>query len=123
MLPETQTTKAISSFLVHFITQSREVSQNNVVQTYGESLVLRILLNLGCLLEITFPCSVNFFFLIAGTAPRASIDLHGDILLALNKKYCDNLSRWLNSLLNQENFPSPKLTAQQKETFIRVVLR
>lgn len=123
MLPETQTTKAISSFLVNFITQSREVSQSSVVQNYGESLVLRILLNLGGLLEITTSCNTNFFSLIAGTAPRASIDLHGDILLALNKKYCDNLSRWLNSLLNQENFPSPKITAQQKETFIRVVLR
>ncbi|XP_066144032.1 importin-13 [Euwallacea fornicatus] len=105
VLPETQTVKAVSSFLVNFITQSREMSQVDIVQTYGESLVLRILLNLG------------------STTPRSSIDLLSDILLALNKKYCDNLSRWLNSLLTQENFPSPRISAQQKNNFIKIVLR
>ncbi|KAH1009274.1 importin-13 [Dendroctonus ponderosae] len=105
VLPEVQTLKAISSFLVHFITQSRDVSQVIVVQAYGESLVLRILLNLG------------------STAPRSSIDHLSDIILVLNKKYCDSLSRWLNTLLVQENFPTPRITAQQKEIFIKLVLR
>lgn len=91
--------------MVNFITQSREASQVDVVQSYGETLVLRILLNLG------------------STAPRSSIDILSDIILALNKKYCDNLSRWLNSLLTQENFPSPRITSQQKEAFIKLVLR
>ncbi|XP_018575465.1 importin-13 [Anoplophora glabripennis] len=104
-LPEIQTLKAVSSFLVHFVSQSRETSQADVVQTYGESLVLRILMNLG------------------STAPRASVDVFSDILLALNKKYCDNLSRWLNTLLAQEGFPSPKIGTQQKEAFVKSVLR
>ncbi|CAG9760659.1 unnamed protein product [Ceutorhynchus assimilis] len=105
VLVEAQTVRAISSFLANFITQSREVSQVDVVQTYGEGLVLRILLNLG------------------SSSPRACFDPLSDIILALNKKYCDNLSRWLNTLLAQENFPSSKITAQQKETFIKIVLR
>ncbi|KAJ8931893.1 hypothetical protein NQ314_015162 [Rhamnusium bicolor] len=104
-LPETQTLKSISIFLVHFISQSRETSQADVVQSYGESLVLRILMNLG------------------STAPRSSVDIFSDILLALNKKYCDNLSRWLNSLLAQEGFPSPRISTRQKEAFIKSVLR
>ncbi|RZC40401.1 importin-13, partial [Asbolus verrucosus] len=104
-LPEAQTLKLCTSFLVNFISQSRDTAQANVVQNYGESLVLRILLNLG------------------STAPRSSVDIFSDLLLALNKKYCDNLSRWLNSLLAQEDFPSPRISRQQKENFIRLVLR
>lgn len=60
---------------------------------------------------------------LGSTTPRSSIDLLSDIILALNKKYCDNLSRWLNTLLTQENFPSPRISAQQKDTFIKIVLR
>nr|CAH7738201.1 unnamed protein product [Callosobruchus chinensis] len=105
VLPEIQTLKAVSSFLVHFISQSRESSQADVVQAFGESLVLRILMNLGT------------------TAPRSSVDIFSDIILALNKKYCDNLSRWLNSLLAQEGFPSSRISNLQKENFIKSVLR
>lgn len=47
IIPEMQAVKAISSYLVHFIAQSRDTPQVTVVQTYGESLVLRLLLNLG----------------------------------------------------------------------------
>ncbi|KAJ3642174.1 hypothetical protein Zmor_024983 [Zophobas morio] len=104
-LPEAQTLKLCASFLVNFISQSRDTAQASVVQNYGESLVLRILLNLG------------------STAPRSSVDIFSDLLLALNKKYCDNLSRWLNTLLAQEDFPSPRISRQQKEHFIRQVLR
>lgn len=46
-MPEGQTLKMCGSFLVNFIIQSRETAQANVVQSYGESLVLRILINLG----------------------------------------------------------------------------
>ncbi|KAL1494258.1 hypothetical protein ABEB36_009882 [Hypothenemus hampei] len=105
VLPEAQTTKAVSSFLVNFISQSRDVSQVNVIHSCGEGLVLRILLNLG------------------STGPRTSVDPLSEILLALNKKYCDNLSRWLNGLLTQEDFPSSRINAQQKQMFIKTVLR
>lgn len=46
-LPEIQTLKLCSSFLVNFITQSRDTAQASVVHNYGEGLVLRILINLG----------------------------------------------------------------------------
>lgn len=105
VLPEIQALKQISSFLVQFISQSRETSLAQVIQAYGESLVLRILINLGT------------------TAPRSSVDIFSDILLALNKKYCDNLSRWLNSILSQEGFPTPKISAPQKDAFIKSILR
>ncbi|XP_060533437.1 importin-13 [Cylas formicarius] len=104
-LPETQTIKAVSSFLVNFITQSREVSRSEIVHNHGQGLVLRILLNLGT------------------TAPRLTIEMYSDIILTLNKKYCDSLTRWLNALLAQENFPSSKISAQQKEAFVKTVLR
>lgn len=104
-LQEPQTLKSCSSFLVNFVTQSRDISQADVIQSYGEGLVLRILLNLNT------------------TSPRYCVDFFSDIILALNKKYCDNLSRWLNMLLAQENFPSNKVTSTQKENFIRAVLR
>jgi len=104
-LPEVQTLKACTAFLVGYISLSRENGQANVVQKYGESLVNRIMLSLG------------------GSAPRSVADIFTDVLLALNKKYCDNLSRWLNMQLAQEGFPSPLVTAQQKEHFIKLVLR
>lgn len=46
-MPELQVLKACASFLTNFISQSREISVMNIVQNYGEPLVVRILLNLG----------------------------------------------------------------------------
>lgn len=60
---------------------------------------------------------------LGNTAPRYSMDIFSDIFLVLNKEYCDNLSRWLNILLSQEGFPSPRITRQQKEVFVKAVLR
>lgn len=97
--------KSAASFLVNYISQSRETGQANIVQTYGEALVLRILLNLG------------------GATPRSATDVLSDIILSLNKKYCDNLARWLHTLLAQDGFPSPRVSRQQKESFVKLVLR
>ncbi|KAF2883130.1 hypothetical protein ILUMI_23047 [Ignelater luminosus] len=105
VLPEVPTIKACTSFLVNFITASRENGQVGVVQKCGENLVNRILLSLG------------------GTAPRSAADVLSEILLVLNKKYCNNLARWLNTQLILEGFPSPLITQQQKEHFIKLVLR
>lgn len=46
-MPELQTIKVCTHFLVNFISQSRETSQASIVQSHGETLVLRVLLNLG----------------------------------------------------------------------------
>ncbi|KAF5269678.1 hypothetical protein FQA39_LY08601 [Lamprigera yunnana] len=104
-LPEVQTLKACTAFLVNFISLSRENDQAHVIQKCGENLVHRILLNLG------------------GSTPRSTADILSDILLVLNKKYCDSLYTWLNIQLRQEGFPSQLVTMQQKENFMKIVLR
>lgn len=104
-MPELQCLKYCTAFLINFIAHSRESSQAAVVQNFGESLVMRVLLCLG------------------GSAPKTSIDVLSDILLVLNKKYCDNLARWLNSLLQQDDFPTNRVSAAQKQHFIKMVLR
>ncbi|KAF5307676.1 hypothetical protein FQR65_LT06731 [Abscondita terminalis] len=104
-LPEVQTLKACTAFLVNFISLSRENDQAHIVQKCGENLVHRILLNLG------------------GSTPRSTADILSDLLLVLNKKYCDSLYSWLNMQLRQEGFPSHLITIQQKENFIKLVLR
>lgn len=64
-----------------------------------------------------------YYWLIGGAAPRYAVEPMTDLLLVLNKKYCDNLARWLNNYLSQDGFPSPKITKEQKEVFIKTVLR
>lgn len=61
--------------------------------------------------------------ILGGASPRSSVDVLSDIILILNKKYCDNLARWLHSLLAQEGFPSPRISSHQKDNFIKFVLR
>lgn len=61
--------------------------------------------------------------ILGGAAPRSAVEPMTDLLLVLNKKYCDNLSRWLNNFLSQDGFPSVKITKEQKEMFIKTVLR
>ncbi|XP_018334256.1 importin-13 isoform X2 [Agrilus planipennis] len=104
-VPETQTLKVSTSFLVNFISQSRENGHADAVLQSGEFLLTRIFLNLG------------------GSGPRSSVEILSEILLTLNKKYCDNFSRWLHQLLSQKDFPSPRLTNQHKEHFIKMVLK
>ncbi|CAH0554758.1 unnamed protein product [Brassicogethes aeneus] len=104
-MPEIHSLKACGSFLVQYITQSRETAQVEVIQTYGESLVVKLILTLGT------------------TALRTAVDVYCEIFLALNKKYCDNLGRWLGATLAQEGFPTPRINAQQKEHFMKSILR
>lgn len=104
-MPELQCLKHCTAFLVNFIGHSREYSQAAVVQNYGESLVMRVLICIG------------------GSAPKSSIDVLSEILLVLNKKYCDNLARWLHSLLLQDAFPTNRVTVAQKQHFIKLILR
>ncbi|XP_017777342.1 PREDICTED: importin-13 [Nicrophorus vespilloides] len=104
-MPETQTVKIVATFLCSFISHSRDNAHAAVVQNYGESLLMKVLLSLG------------------GSGPRSAIDVFSDVMFALNKKYCDNLARWLNGLLQQEGFPTTKITSQQKAYFIKMILK
>ncbi|XP_067135398.1 importin-13 isoform X2 [Centruroides vittatus] len=105
-LPEKPTVKAASSFIAEFINRSREISAMlNVVNNHGEFLVGQVLKVIG------------------GEAPRSMVEHMPDILMALNKKYFDNLCRWMSTFLQQQDFPSQHVSPVQKEHFTRMVLR
>ncbi|XP_015919621.1 importin-13 [Parasteatoda tepidariorum] len=105
-LPEKPTVKAAAGFLANFISHSREVpSMLNVVNSDGEMLVLQTLK------------------LIGGEGPRYNVELMPDILMAFNKKYFDNLCRWMGHLIQQAGFPSARVNQRQKEEFVRMVLK
>lgn len=104
-LPEPATLKACVGFLTEFILKSRETGHASIVQNNGEALVNKILANLG------------------GAAARSTTDLSVEVLFVLNKKYCDDLSRWLNVQLTQKDFPSSFVNNNQKQQFMVAVLR
>lgn len=105
-LPEAPAVKAATSFLVNFVSQSREIAQLlTVVQGCGEELVQRLLQCIG------------------GESPRSVLEHLSDILLAMNKKHCDNLSRWLQQAIHQDGFPSPRASQEHKEQFVKMVLK
>ncbi|XP_054276108.1 importin-13 [Macrosteles quadrilineatus] len=104
--PELPTVKAASVFLTNLIGLSREQPKLlTAVQSTGEQLVHRILRNIG------------------GESPRGCIDPLADLLLILNKKYCDNLSRWLYQTISINGFPSPKASVDNKQHFVKSVLK
>lgn len=105
-LPEKPTVRAAASFLAEFITHSREVpSMLNVVNSQGEMLIMQVIKVIG------------------GDSPRSVVEFMPDILMAFNKKYFDNLCRWLVPFTQQEGFPSLRVTQRQKEEFARLVLK
>ncbi|CAL1278540.1 unnamed protein product [Larinioides sclopetarius] len=105
-LPEKPTVRAAASFLAEFIMHSREVpNMLNVVNTQGEMLVMQV------------------FKVIGGDSPRSVVEFMPDILMAFNKKYFDNLCRWLGPFTQQEGFPSFRVTQRQKEEFARLILK
>ncbi|XP_073976588.1 importin-13-like protein cdm [Rhodnius prolixus] len=106
LLPESGTIRAAGTFLCSCISQSRDHPMLlAAVQQNGEHLVHTVLRCIG------------------GETPRSGLDIFSDILLALNKKYCDNLARWLNSTLAQENFPTERATPESKAHFTKMILR
>ncbi|KAG8185093.1 hypothetical protein JTE90_029705 [Oedothorax gibbosus] len=105
-LPEKPTVKAASGFLAEFITHSREVpNMLNVVNSQGEMLIRQVMKVIG------------------GDSPRSIVEYMPDILMAFNKKYFDNLCRWLVPFTQEDGFPSPKVNQRQKEEFARQVLK
>merc|ERR1712042_316786 len=60
---------------------------------------------------------------IGGDASRSYIDYFTDILLALNKKYFDNLCRYMNSMVSTDNFATELCSREAKEHFARSVLK
>lgn len=60
---------------------------------------------------------------VGGESARGLVENLSDIFLMLNKHYPENMPLWMNQLLKQEGYPSPKVTKADKDIFIKAVLR
>jgi len=105
-MPEQHPVKSSASFISNLISVSREVEPLvPLVNTHGEALFMQIIKCIG------------------GEASRSFTDYFTDILLALNKKYFDNLCRYMNSMVAMDGFPTEMCSREQKEHFARMVLK
>ena len=105
-MPEQHPVKATASFLTQLVGQSSEVeSLAPLVTAHGEQLFMAVIKCVG------------------GAASRSYIDYFTDILLALNKKYFDNLCRYMNTMVNTPSFPTELCSREAKEQFARAVLK
>jgi len=105
-MPEQHPVKSAAMFLTQLVTVSRDTeSLVPLVNQHGEQLFLQVMKCVG------------------GDANRSFIDYFTDIILALNKKYFDNLCRYLNGMVATDNFPSLHCTKEAKENFARQVLK
>ncbi|XP_069794813.1 importin-13 isoform X3 [Narcine bancroftii] len=103
--PEAPTVKATCSFFTELLPRCREIQPIGlVVQENGKLLVQATLEAIG------------------GQAPRNLMDHFAEILFALNKHCVTYLSIWLKEVMQQQNFPSSRLTQVQKETFSQQIL-
>lgn len=60
---------------------------------------------------------------IGGQASRSLMDHFAEILFALNKHCFSLLSVWIKEAMQQDGFPSARVTAEQKENFSQQILR
>ncbi|CAG2173461.1 unnamed protein product [Oppiella nova] len=107
LLPEKPTVRYSSAFISEFVILSREVeAMNKVVNEEIENLLGQV------------------FVVIGGTydSPRCVVEHMADILMALNWKYFDNLSRSINSLVQKEGFPTNHVNYEKKSHFVRLIL-
>ncbi|KAH9499827.1 Importin-13 [Bulinus truncatus] len=105
-LPEHATVKAACSFVIEFLNAGPENEViKNIVITYGHVLVDRIMRAIG------------------GESQRGIIDYIADVIMTLNKHYVTQLALWLNTLVDNEGYPSPRASKQDKENFIKNLLR
>lgn len=63
------------------------------------------------------------FYVLGGESTRTVAELMSDLLLALNKKYFDNQTRWMNHLMAIEGFPSAKVDPETKQKFAKLILK
>ena len=67
--------------------------------------------------------SVHWLQAIGGECPRAVVDNVCDVLQSLNKHYSDYSRKWLSDQIMIDGFPNAMVSSQEKETFVRLVLR
>lgn len=92
-------------FLQYFIMQSRLYARAmNAILARGEALLHTTLMAIGVY------------------AQRNHVEVLSDVLLSLNKKYPAEFAQWIR-MLEVENFPTPSVTFQEKQQFMRSILR
>ncbi|XP_048762818.2 importin-13-like [Ostrea edulis] len=105
-LPEQPTVKATCSFMGEFLSAGETTPViKALVQEEGSLLLDKILRAVG------------------GEVARGLVENLSDIFLMLNKHYPENMLVWMNQLLKQEGYPSPKVNQEDKEAFIKAILR
>ncbi len=60
---------------------------------------------------------------IGGESPRAVIDSMADVFLALNKHHLSLQRKLLADIAQQDGFPTPRATKQEKELFASRVIK
>lgn len=104
-LPETSPLKHAVMFLQHFIMQSRALPNvTSAVLKKGEEIIHTTLLCIGIY------------------TLRTHVDIFADIFVALNKKYPAELIAWMK-VLEMPNFPTTFVTPQEKELFMKAIIR
>ncbi|XP_044532698.1 importin-13 isoform X3 [Gracilinanus agilis] len=104
--PEAPTVKASCGFFTELLPRCGEIPTiGQVVQEDGKVLLQAVLEAIG------------------GQASRSLMDSFADVLFALNKHCFSCLSVWIKEVMQTPGFPSPRLSAEQKDTFSQQVLR
>ncbi|KAM8931086.1 importin-13 [Pelodytes ibericus] len=104
--PEAPTLRSSCGFFTEFLPRCGELAPvGQVVHDEGKVLLQATLEGIG------------------GQAARNVMDHFADILFCLNKNCFSYLVTWLKEVMQQEGFPSPRLTQAQKDNFSQQIVR
>uniref|UniRef100_A0A8B9M986 Importin-13 n=1 Tax=Accipiter nisus TaxID=211598 RepID=A0A8B9M986_9AVES len=104
--PEAPTVKASCGFFTELLPRCGEIAPvGQVVHENGKVLLQAVLEGIG------------------GQASRSLMDHFAEILFALNKHCFSYLSVWIKEAMQQDGFPSARVSPEQKETFSQQILR
>ncbi|RLW05791.1 hypothetical protein DV515_00004826 [Chloebia gouldiae] len=103
--PEAPTVKASCGFFTELLPRCGEIAPvGQVVHENGKALLQAVLEGIG------------------GQASRSLMDHFAEILFALNKHCFSLLSIWIKEAMQQDGFPSARVTPEQKENFSQQIL-
>uniref|UniRef100_A0A8C0BQP0 Importin 13 n=1 Tax=Buteo japonicus TaxID=224669 RepID=A0A8C0BQP0_9AVES len=103
--PEAPTVKASCGFFTELLPRCGEIAPvGQVVHENGKVLLQAVLEGIG------------------GQASRSLMDHFAEILFALNKHCFSYLSVWIKEAMQQDGFPSARVSPEQKETFSQQIL-
>ncbi|KAM4722104.1 importin-13 [Rhinophrynus dorsalis] len=104
--PEAPTVKSSCCFFTEFLPRCGELAPvGQVIHEEGKILLQAALEGIG------------------GQASRNLMDHFAEILFSLNKNCFSYLVIWLKEVMQQDGFPSPRVTQEQKDNFSQQILR